>query len=230
MVYGKLELNTPERGNAAPLQASGKFVLKLFRASLVVCAVLLLIKIVALNTAPRTYPLTNIPSIGDENGMQFAFWLSLFVSFFSAQAKTIAWPKKLLHIFGFFLANIIMSMLVLMTLSDFNERRLFSRVYAPSYIETFRVIDINLGRKGHRKAVVTSPKYDLEPSIWVERSAYDFLETHKDLGPKSSGPETPEHSRAHLFNTCVDLPIQRSGQYARIRLENKLAIRNFYSC
>ena len=230
MVYGKFELNTPEMGNASLLQASGKFVLKLFRASLVVCAVCLLIKIVALNTAPRTYPLTDIPSIFDENGMQFAFWLSLFVSFFSAQAKTIAWFKKLLHIFGFFLASIIMSMLVLMTLSDFNERRLFSSIYAPIYIETFRVIDIDLGRKGNRKAVVTSPNYDLEPSIWIERSAYDFLETHKDRGAKSSVPETPEQSRDHLFSKCVNLPVQRSGQYARIRLTNKLAIRNFYNC
>lgn len=123
-----------------------------------------------------------------------------------------------------------MIMLVLMTLSDFNERRLFSTIYAPIYIETFRVIDIDLGRKGNRNAVVASAKYDLEPRVWIERSAYDFLETHKDRGAKSNVPATPARSRAHLFSKCVNLPVQRSGQHARIRLENKLAIRNFYNC
>lgn len=82
MVYGKIELNASEGSNASLLQVSGKFVLKLFRLALVVCAVCLLIKIIALNTAPRTYPLTDIPSIGDEIGMQFAFcFLCLWVTF-----------------------------------------------------------------------------------------------------------------------------------------------------
>lgn len=102
MVSGKLELNAPEGSDASLLQVSGKFVLKLFRLSLVFCAVCLLIKIVALNTAPRTYLLTDIPSVGDKIGMQFVFWLSLFVSFFSAQAKSAAWFRKLLHALGFF--------------------------------------------------------------------------------------------------------------------------------
>lgn len=230
MVYGKVELDTPESGNPSLLHAWGKFVLKLFRASLVVCAVCLLIKIVALNTAPRTYLLTDIPSISDEIGMQFVFLLSLIVSFFSAQAKSVAWSKKLLHTFGYFFASIIMIMLVLTTMDDFAERRLFGGVYQPIYNDSFRVVDIDLGRKGNRKAVVASLKYNLEPGIWIERSAYDFLENNKIRGAQNGVPETPEQSRDHIFNKCVELPVQRSGQYARIRLENKLAIPNFYSC
>lgn len=124
----------------------------------------------------------------------------------------------------------MMCMLVMMTLDDFAERRLFSGIYPPIYGESFRVTDIDLGRKGHCKAVVASAKYDLEPGVSIERSAYDFLETHTDRGAKNNVPGTAERSRTHLLNKCVNLPVQRSGQYSRIRLENKLAIRDFYDC
>ena len=233
MANGNLKHYQQSKTNAPALQPLGKLAMKLLIAVFAIGSACLIAKILNLNMAPQKELLTTVADFNRRTAAQVAFWLSVFLGFFSAQAKPSTWLKKVLKVLGFFLTSMLSFMIIIMSVSDFVEYRAFDNGKSQIVTERFQVVDtVKKTRRRHvnYKAVLSSSAYKKQPDIKIDRLAYEYLLTRRHNAIDKNVAQTPDWQGSFTTDQCIDLLIEHNGAHARALLKGTLPKSDFDNC